>query len=150
MKKITLLLSVTIALTIFCSFIISHKEYTPIESIKYFKGSFAEALQESKNQNKPILLDAYTNWCYWCKRLDKTTFSNNKVVSLLNNNFIVLKMNMEEGEGPSIGLKYNVTGYPTVLFFNSNGEVINGIIGYAGSAEFITEANKVLTLYANK
>ncbi len=150
MKKITLLLLVTMALAILCSFIVSHKEYTRGESIKYFKGSFVEAILESKNQNKPILLDAYTDWCYWCKRLDKTTLSNNKVVSLLNDNFIVLKMNMEQGEGPSVGLKYNVTGYPTMLFFNSNGEVINGIIGYASSAEFITEANKALKLYASK
>lgn len=150
MKKITFLLLATIAVTCLCSFIFSAKEYTPIESIKYFKGNFAEAMLESKNQNKPIFLDAYTDWCYWCKRLDKTTFNNSKVVSILNDNFIVLKMNMEKGEGPAISLKYNVTGYPTMLFFNSNGEVINGIVGYTESAEFINEANKAMKLYANK
>jgi len=150
MKKTTFLLTATIALTILCSFIFSPKLKSPAESIKYFKGNFSEAILESKNQNKPIFLDAYTNWCYWCKRLDKTTFTNRKVVSILNDNFIVLKMDMEKGEGPEIGMKYNITGYPTMLFFNSNGEIIHGIIGYTPSSEFINEANKAIKLYADK
>jgi len=53
--------------------------------------------QAAANKNKIILVDLYTDWCGWCKRMDKDTYENAGVVSLLKQNFIAVKLNPEKG-----------------------------------------------------
>ena len=55
-----------------------------------------EALQIAYAQNpKPILIDLYTDWCGWCKHMDKTTYKNEKVVEYINKNYYAVKYNAE-------------------------------------------------------
>lgn len=113
---------------------------TDADGITFFKGTFDEALKASAEQGKPIFMDAYTTWCHWCKELDKKTFSDAEVVAYLNENFINLKMDMERGEGPKLAQKYNVQGYPTLLFINSKGTTIGNIYGFATAENFLKDA----------
>lgn len=112
--------------------------------IIFFEGTFDEAVKASAEQKKPIFMDAYTSWCGWCKKLDRTTFSDKGVVEYLNTNFINLKVDMENGQGPSLGKKYRVSGYPTLLFIDSKGSVISRIGGYTTADGFIEQAQKVV------
>lgn len=54
----------------------------------------ASALQ--KAERRPIIVDVYTNWCYYCKLMDATTWSNDSVVNYLNQKFHSIKFNAEE------------------------------------------------------
>ncbi len=146
MKRIALILVVLAGVATTMAFNTPNEEKTTVadktESITFFKGTFAQALEASKKQNKPIFMDSYTSWCHWCKHLDKTTFKDAKVISYLNENFINVKMNMEAGEGPKLAQKYRVSGYPTLLFINSEGEAIGRIGGYVKAAAFVKNAKK--------
>lgn len=120
----------------------------PVETeLNYFKGTFSEALTESSKQNKPVFMDAYTNWCGWCKKLDRTTFADKEVSDYLNQNFIVLKVNMEEGEGFDLADKYGINSFPTLLFIDEKGKAFHGIGGYANASEFLKEAQKARSIY---
>ena len=44
------------------------------DAVKWYTIEEADALM--KTDPKPIFVDAYTDWCGWCKRLDKDTFSD--------------------------------------------------------------------------
>lgn len=44
--------------------------------INYFKGSYDNALKEARSNKKLVFVDAYTDWCGWCKKLDRTTFND--------------------------------------------------------------------------
>lgn len=53
-------------------------------------------LNEMYNKNpKPILLDVYTDWCGWCKHMDKTTYKNEKLISYINEHYYAVKLNAE-------------------------------------------------------
>lgn len=54
-----------------------------------------EAQEKFKEQHKPIFIDLYTDWCYWCKVMDNRTYQNEKVIAYLNENFYPVKMNAE-------------------------------------------------------
>ncbi len=112
--------------------------------------SWEEALQLSKTEQKKFFVDLYTNWCGWCKRMDKTTFSNPRVAKYLNDNYYPIKFNAEQKEEIVIGQKtykfvnkgrrgYNELavaltggrmGFPTVVFLNEKLEIIQAIPGF--------------------
>ena len=106
---------------------------------------------------KPIFIDTYTDWCSWCKRLDKDTFSNPVIAKYLNDNFHPVKFNAESKEAVTfLGREFindgksgkthqlalalivvnGQIGYPTVVFLNEKGELLSPIPGYLGPKDF--------------
>ena len=57
-----------------------------------------EAQQAMLKEKRPILIDLYTDWCGWCKVMDKKTYTNAKVIAYLQQNFYPVKLNAETRE----------------------------------------------------
>ena len=57
--------------------------------------SIEEVNLKLKTESKPVLIDLFTNWCYWCKVMDKKTYNNSKVISYVNEHFYAVKLNAE-------------------------------------------------------
>ena len=115
--------------------------------------TFDEATAAQKKKAKPIFMDVYTDWCGPCKMLDKNTFHDAAVVSYINDNYYAVKFN---AEGNSVvnykGKKYSnpqyvadrkgrnavheftlflkVQAYPSMMIFDSKGEVKAPVVGY--------------------
>lgn len=140
MKKITLWVLLSVV------------SVTQAQEIKWM--SMNEALAAQAKNPKKIFVDVYTNWCGPCKMLDKNTFSNPDVASFVNKNFYAVKFNAEgdetisyqgksysnPGYDPSKAMKRNsshqfsrfmgVNAYPTMLFIDETGNLINRVKGY--------------------
>jgi thioredoxin-related protein len=124
------------------------------ESVKWM--SFEQAVELSKTQKRKIFVDVYTDWCGWCKVMDKSTFSDPEVARLLNENFYAVKLNAEQRED----IKYNGTtfkfvengrsgyhqlaaallnnqlSFPTVVFMDEDFSIIQPLPGYRKAPEF--------------
>jgi uncharacterized protein YyaL (SSP411 family) len=86
----------------------------------------------AKKQGKIILVDAYTDWCGWCKKMDRDTYSNPDIIQTLNKDFIAIKFNPEHRDSVywvdstmyTAADFFNQltrgerTGYPTTYFIN--------------------------------
>ncbi len=107
------------------------------DGIKFFKGSWKEALAEAKSSDKLIFMDCYTTWCGPCKAMARDVFPNAKVGDYFNDNFINVKMDMEKGEGKTLARKYSVNAYPTLLFVDGSGKVVHMSKGAKPAAKFI-------------
>ena len=106
-----------------------------------WESDLGKALEEAKSAGKPVIADFYTDWCGWCKKLDKDVYED-AAVNRLAEKFICVKVNCElDKSSPS---KYNVRGYPTIVFFNSAGGVEETVVGYRAAAAFAGIMNKVL------
>ena len=57
-----------------------------------------ELSAQLKTESKPVLIDLYTNWCYWCKVMDKKTYTNAKVIAYISDHFYPVKLNAESKE----------------------------------------------------
>lgn len=113
--------------------------------------SFEEGVALAKQENKKLLIDVYTDWCGWCKKMDKEVYANEQIKILLGKNFVVVKLNAESKKE----LTYNgnkvsemqfargagVTGYPTTIFIDSDAKPITLLPGYVEIKEFA----KILT-----
>jgi len=106
-----------------------------------------------KSNPKKIIIDVYTPWCGPCKMMDRNTFSNPEIISLMGDNFYPVKFN---AEGPDpityMGKAYTnpqydpsrrgrngrhqlanlfpVRGYPSFVVLDENFKIINTITGY--------------------
>jgi thiol:disulfide interchange protein len=94
------------------------------DGIQFFHGTWAEALQKAKQEKKLIFLDAYASWCGPCKMMKHKTFTNKNVADFYNANFINLAIDMEIGEGTTLSDKFSVTAYPTLIYVNGEGNLL--------------------------
>ncbi|MEN0003355.1 MAG: DUF255 domain-containing protein [Bacteroidota bacterium] len=60
--------------------------------------SWEEATALENTEGKKYFVDLYTDWCGYCKKMDRTTFKDPKVVAFVNANFIPIKLNAEQKE----------------------------------------------------
>jgi thioredoxin-related protein len=107
--------------------------------------SLDQAMQQAKRSNKLVMVDFYTDWCTWCKRLDRDTYTNDRVVQL-SAQFVSVKVNAER-EGRSAAQRYGVNGFPTILFLTGSGEVAGKINGYRPAEPFAAEMSRIATAH---
>lgn len=121
---------------------------TPQRLIKWM--TIEEALEKSKTEKKKIFIDVYTDWCGWCKEMDKTTFKDPEIVAYLNEKYYAVKFNAEQTgdvvyqdktykfkkQGSrgfhelAAQLLNNRLSYPSFVILNEQQEVIQPIPGY--------------------
>lgn len=101
-----------------------------------------DVLTKAKTENKFIFVDAYTDWCMWCKVMDKNTFPDDKVSAVLNSKFVPVKIEMETGNGTLLAMKYRVASFPTFLVFNSDGQLLSTLVGYQKPEPFMANLEK--------
>jgi thioredoxin-related protein len=118
--------------------------------------TFEEAVAKSKTEKRPVFIDVYTDWCGWCKVMDKNTFREARVSKLLNEKFYPVKFDAEQKEDVvfngttfkfiesgrngyhqlAAALLNNKLSYPTVVFLDEDFKMIQPLAGYRQAPEF--------------
>ena len=110
----------------------------------YFHKSMSTAIKEAKKTNKLIFVDAYATWCSPCKRMSQVTFTDQSVISFVNEHFVCVKLDMERGEGIKFAQLYDVAAYPTLLFTDFEGKMLHCDAGYKDAAMFLNVCRSAL------
>ncbi len=99
----------------------------------------------AKKLNKPIITDFYTDWCGWCKVMDRKTYDNPDVIKVMSQNFVLVKANAEDhGAGERLARQNLISGYPTAILFDSSGKAKATIVGYKEAKPFTKILNAFL------
>jgi thioredoxin-related protein len=115
------------------------------EGIQFFHGTWQEALDKAKTENKAIFVDAYAEWCGPCKRMAANTFPNSAVGELFNNNFICMKLDMEKDESVDFRKNFTPNAYPTLFFVDGNNKLVHRAVGGLEPAQLIELGKFVLS-----
>jgi uncharacterized protein YyaL (SSP411 family) len=116
------------------------------QEVKWY--TFEQAIELNKREPRKIMVDVYTDWCGYCKLMDRNTFSNKIIADYLNTTYYPVKFNAEQ--------KGNVTIDTTTFKFVAQGArgyhqlaalLLNGEMSYP-SIVFLNE--KVQIFYINK
>ncbi|PZS02648.1 MAG: hypothetical protein DLM69_03880 [Candidatus Chloroheliales bacterium] len=83
-----------------------------------------QAFARSRDEDKPVLLGISAVWCHWCHVMDRQTYSNDAVVSYINEHYIPVRV--DNDERPDINERYNQGGWPTTAFLTPEGEILAG------------------------
>lgn len=65
--------------------------------------SFTQLNDSLQVKPKKVFINFYADWCTYCKEMDRTTFTDIKVINLLNNEYYAVKMNIESKDSIVFG-----------------------------------------------
>jgi len=119
-------LSITILFSIFFTVKSSATDNTE-GSVNFYNASIEEAMELASAEGKLTFVDFHAQWCGPCKWMDQTTFSNKSVSKYLNENFVAIKIDIDEFDGYTAKEYYNIETLPTMLIFNSKGQLVDRI-----------------------
>ena len=114
------------------------------QGVEFEHISLEEALAKAKKENKLVFIDFYTVWCGPCKKMAKIIFPLPEVGDVYNKNFINLKLDAEK-EGEAVAKQYNVTGYPTLLYLDTDGNVLLKDTAFKPEEIFLNMAQMAIT-----
>ncbi len=140
MKKVTIL-------SLFIIFGTLSMSMKTAEEVKWM--GFNEGYKLAKKSGKIMLIDVYTDWCGWCKRMDRDTYAKPEIAGLINEDYIAIKFNPEVGGTYTFeGKEYNgqelaavisknqLSGYPTTIFYYPKTQKNNVVGGYYDAKRF--------------
>ena len=115
------------------------------ETINWLTVEEAQALSEK--EPRKIIMDVYTDWCGWCKKMDKTTFADEEVAQYVNENFYAVKLKADskdkvtfkgkEFSKGELAKAFRVSGYPTIVFFDKSFSKFQPVSGYRSANDFL-------------
>jgi len=97
--------------------------------------SLETALVQAAAQNRLVFIDFYTTRCGACQKLDENTWRDKKVIGLLKEKTIPLRINA--GADASLRKKYAIQAYPTLLLLRPDGSVQERLLGYLPPEQFV-------------
>ncbi|MCD6352233.1 MAG: thioredoxin family protein [Armatimonadetes bacterium] len=106
--------------------------------------SFEQALQSAAQADKLVMVDVYTDWCGWCKELDKRVYTDPKVAQAIARHFVAVKVDGDKRK--DVVTNYKIRGYPTILFVDGKGEEVHRVVGFEAPSVFLTELTQALGL----
>lgn len=127
------------------------------QDVKWISWAEATSLSETEENPKKIFVDVYTDWCGWCKKMDKDTFQNPEVAQYMADNFYMVKMDGEGKEPIEFrGKTYNFVpsgrngyhelaaalmqgkmSYPTTIFLDEKFNMLSPVPGYQKPEPFL-------------
>ena len=109
--------------------------------------SWDAGLREAGTSGRPVLVDVYTDWCGWCKRMDRDVYARADVQNYLARKFVTVKLDAESSDparyegraytSSTLAARFGVTGYPTTLFLSAKGAHLGNVPGYSPPQDFL-------------
>jgi thioredoxin-related protein len=129
-------------------------EIVSAQEVKWY--TIEQAIELTSKEPRKLVVDVYTDWCVWCKVMDKNTYGNDSIAGYLNRKYYPVKLNAEQKDDITIGdktfkfvaqgnrgyhelaaaLLNGNMGYPSVVFLDEQIRIIQPFQGYIRARQF--------------
>jgi thioredoxin-related protein len=104
-------------------------------------------LDEARTSGRHVLVDVYTDWCGWCRRMDADVYARPEIRDYLARKFVLVKLDAEAPDparyqgrsftSRSLAARFSVSGYPTTIFLKPGGDHLFNVPGYVPADRFL-------------
>lgn len=144
-KTIILIPSLLLAIGGFSAY-----QYTPEAEegtlvIEWLK-SEEEALKLHKDQQRPLLIDMWAQWCEACKKMDATTFKDQTLIKALKDkSWVLLKLDLTESsdQNDEIQKRYKISGLPSLVIMRPDNSETKKLSGYVSASQLLKEVQSL-------
>ena len=129
--------------------------YVPENGLNWL--AFNDGMDKALEENKPIIVDVFADWCQPCKMMDEKIYANEKIIEYLNKNFIAIKVDGEsenkikfdekEYSEREWSMNMSVMAYPTTMFFDPGGKHITRLEGALLDVPLFLDILEYITLH---
>jgi protein disulfide-isomerase len=129
-------------------------EAAAVDSKPGWTTSYEQGQQEAQANNKLILLDfTGSDWCGWCKLLDREVFSQPQFKEYAKQNLVLVELDFPKrkrisdairNQNLQLAMRYQIQGFPTLIVLNGEGQKV-GELGYmeGGPAVYIAQLERL-------
>src|SRR5579862_9843113 len=107
-----------------------------------WRSDYVQARREAQEKGLPLVIDFGTKNCHYCVLLDQTTFRDPKVVGVMNERFVSLKVDAEIDV--QLASQLQIASYPTLVLAAPDGKILGRVVGYKEAGEFYESLQRVL------
>lgn len=111
-----------------------------------WKTDYNSVRREAAEKGCPIIIDFGTENCFWCRKLDQTTFRDPVIINLLEKNFVALRIDAERE--PALTQALRVQTYPTLVLAGPDGKILGTIEGYMEAARLSEHLQRAVSAVA--
>jgi thioredoxin-related protein len=97
--------------------------------------SYREAVNKGRDEGRPVLLHFTADWCSWCKKMKRETYTDPKVIRFMHENMSAAMVDTEVHK--SLARKYQVSSLPTLWFLDADGRPLTAVPGYVGADKLL-------------
>lgn len=108
--------------------------------------SFEEVLKMAQKDKKKVIINVYTDWCSWCKKMEKDTYPDSEVQREIKRNYYLYRLNGESKETveydgrkwtkAELTAAFGIRGFPATIFLHPNSKPITVLPGYVDAKTF--------------
>ena len=116
------------------------------EGVKFLDISFEQAFEQAKQEGKQVFVKYSTKGCAPCKIMDMSVYTNSDIAEKMNQNFVCIKLDPMKDKSLEKRARevHKIRGFPTMMFFKSDGSLISKAIGGKSVEEFNQLLNNVV------
>src|SRR4051812_6868653 len=108
--------------------------------------SYTSALAQAKASHRLVMVDFYTQWCFYCKKLDAETYPDPRVSAAMRSSFVAVRLDAEH-DGASQAALFRVHSYPTLLFLDGSGQEEYRISGFLPADRFAQALGRITAIH---
>jgi len=98
--------------------------------------TYEDGMAVAAESEKMVMIDFHADWCKYCKKMDKETFTDPGVIRLIEQYFVPISVDTQKQQ--KIGQQYSVQSLPTMWFLESDGSPITPLPGFVDAKRFRT------------
>lgn len=120
---------------------------SPVPTSVHWRHDYTKARKEAQDKNLPLILDFCMQGCVPCKQLDLTTFRDPKVLQLIHERFVPLKV--EQEKDPTLVSALRIHSFPTLVLAGPDGKILHTLEGFQEAPKLLEMLHRVIISTTN-
>jgi len=97
--------------------------------------SYESALSRAKARDKAIYIYFYTDQCRYCRKMERETLADSKVIDILDEHFLSVRIDADRNS--KLSREYSIRGVPVSWFLDSQGMRVGNLPGFVPVDDFV-------------